>query len=206
MSTAETDLDAGDWWKIQVGGWASAVPYDPNPQREDGTTNHGFKDLRTDHGRIALIPEIADSLEMQSLLRTINAPTGPFASYGCNLDPPETNPHAHPGDPDVAIQAYVDVGFISLHAKRKQDMIGLAQTLLAACPFTKQNLLYVDLQIREHRHFDQVPGRWCLRIELTAFGRGADEAARNFSHALSELNEIIANPDFHVAARAAKSS
>lgn len=67
---------------------SKGIPY-PSEVRED-STNHGFKDLKSDSSLVDTVSEIEDCPVLRNALVVTNAPDTPFFTVGCEQS---LNPH-----------------------------------------------------------------------------------------------------------------
>lgn len=70
---------------LTIGHGGKGIPYGGHhgELREDGTTNHGFKNLKGRPHLLDSVPELRDSPALYELVRAINEPDTGLVSVGC---------------------------------------------------------------------------------------------------------------------------
>ncbi|MBS0366358.1 MAG: hypothetical protein JSR67_11110 [Proteobacteria bacterium] len=135
--------------------------------------SHSYVNLREEPGEIDLLPELTDCPPLRDLVMALNAPTGPFETFGCEK---WIRPWADEALPGYRFRfgCYVDLAFVNKEARVTQTFYRrlIEAFRQYAVVHRVYDLMHVGFELRPTISGDAT--WWTLGIWI--FGIGRDEA------------------------------
>lgn len=167
------------------------VPYLGSAQRENGSQNHGFMDLRGRPELVDKIPEAQKSTGLSTFLRTLADPSSKLMSSGCECHAFEK--FDNPQSPRWVAGCYINVMFQdAIRNKNKNSMRDIAAySLNGVGPPPEGIHIGFELLIEPLKGFFGVDGCYCVMIKTLGFGATKDQAWTSMNYALEALAASI---------------
>jgi len=174
-------IEEGECYRIaREAGFGPAVPYG-SILRTNDSSNYGFIDLRGNLAAVELIPEARDCPGLQEFLRTINAPSSPLMSLGCDHRLEKLS-DTWEGGPKSCQHSYVDIAYVNPERGHlEQNLIDLARWIVAKMALQPSNWIQLHLVPQRMRHF--FGDTDCFNLAIWIAANGYDD-----NHATEQLN------------------
>jgi hypothetical protein len=152
--------------------------------------SHSYVNLREQPYKIDLLPELTDCLPLRDLVTALNAPTGPFETYGCEK---WIGAWANDAFPDYGFRqgSYVDLALVNKEAcatqKPYREFIEAFRQY--AMIHRVYDLMHVGFELRPTVSASAV--WWTMGVWIYGIGRDEAEAKLWWQEAVEYFNTFL---------------
>lgn len=170
------------------------VPY-AYQEREDGSINHGFIDLRDKPNSVSLIPEAKKSEGLANLLTTVADVNSPLMTAICEAGCFDSGPESE--DYKFNVGGFVNLMFRQAVLNRDEErMLNLAIYVLEGIPLFSRYVREYDFTIEPLKKFFDEEGCYALQCKTLGHGRTEDEAWLAFDSGTQALADAVSRDQF----------
>ena len=163
--------------KLKVNDKVLPIPYPPVDR--EGSSNHGFTDLRAHPELIDQIPELEGFSELRGFIEALNSSSGPFRSLGCEKS---FAPFQQEEEPQLAVKlvSYVDLGFAEVthnfDRKNFEELVDQLHEFSKGREFPKY--LKIEHELTRTSYAGHNADAWSLTVWTAGFGN-TEKTSRN---------------------------
>jgi hypothetical protein len=160
------------------------------PYYRDDPSSHSYVNLRDEPEKVNVLPELKDSPTLRDFVMALNAPTGPFETFGCEE---WSGPWSHEKFPgfDVRHGSYVDFAFVD--KARCGTQLVYRDLIDKFRQYAAENRVYDVMQVFFELRPTVSPNAswWTLGVWIYGVGRNNDEAKRWWKEALEYFKACL---------------